>query len=128
MFYDDITFDNLSYIVFRLYSIKNVHFKLVLSYNRLRKRYRSPTGMELCRNIATCKRAPKLKCLSRHMAFIACSWLTKYRYIYIQITLFLPTDVDIRFIPQGKVDNNLGLDSLAGPKALKPNHCRQLTL
>ena len=28
----------------------------------------------------------------------------------------------------GTVDNNLGPDRLAGPKALVPNHCRQPTL
>ncbi len=31
----------------------------------------------------------------------------------------------IRLIPQGTVNNNLGPDSLAGPKALDPNRCRQ---
>ena len=31
-------------------------------------------------------------------------------------------------IPQGTVDNNLGPDCLAGPKALDPNNCRQPTL
>ncbi len=30
----------------------------------------------------------------------------------------------IRVIPQGTVDNNLGPDRLAGPKALAPNYCR----
>ena len=34
----------------------------------------------------------------------------------------------IRLIPQGTVDNNLGPDRLAGPKALDPNYCRQPTL
>ncbi len=34
----------------------------------------------------------------------------------------------IRVIPQGTVDNNLGPDRLAGPKALDPNYCRQQTL
>ena len=34
----------------------------------------------------------------------------------------------IRVIPQGTVDNNLGSDRLAGPKALDPNYCRQPTL
>ncbi len=29
----------------------------------------------------------------------------------------------INFIPLGTVDNNLGLDRLAGPKALDPNYC-----
>ncbi len=33
-----------------------------------------------------------------------------------------------RVIPQGTVDNNLGPDRLAGPKALDPNYCRQPTL
>ena len=37
-------------------------------------------------------------------------------YVYIQV------------IPQGTVDNNLGPDSLAGPKALDPNYSRQPTL
>ena len=32
----------------------------------------------------------------------------------------------IRVIPQGTVDNNLGPDRLAGPKALDPNYSRQL--
>ncbi len=31
-------------------------------------------------------------------------------------------------IRQGTVDNNLGPDRLAGPKALDPNYCRQPTL
>ena len=31
-------------------------------------------------------------------------------------------------IPKGTVDNNLGPDCLAGPKALDPNYCRQPTL
>ncbi len=31
----------------------------------------------------------------------------------------------IRLISQGTVDNNLGPDHLAGPKALDPNYCRQ---
>ena len=30
-------------------------------------------------------------------------------------------------IPKGTVDNNLGPDRLAGPKALDPNYCRQPT-
>ncbi len=30
----------------------------------------------------------------------------------------------LRVIPQGTVDNNLGPDRLAGPKALYPNYCR----
>ncbi len=34
----------------------------------------------------------------------------------------------LRLISQGTVDNNLGPDNLAGPKALDPNHCSQLTL
>ena len=34
----------------------------------------------------------------------------------------------IRLIPEGTVDNNLGADRLAGPKALDPNYCRQPTL
>ena len=34
----------------------------------------------------------------------------------------------IRVIPQGTVDNNLGPDRLAGPKALDPNYCTQPTL
>ncbi len=34
----------------------------------------------------------------------------------------------IRLIPQGTVDNNLGPDRLAGPKALDPNYSRQPTL
>ncbi len=38
------------------------------------------------------------------------------------------TFYDIRLIPQEKVDNNLGPDRLAGPKALDPNYCRQPTL
>ena len=33
----------------------------------------------------------------------------------------------IRVIPQGTVDDNLGPDRLAGPKALDPNSCRQPT-
>ncbi len=32
------------------------------------------------------------------------------------------------YIHQGTVDNNLGPDRLAGPKALDPNYCRQPTL
>ncbi len=34
----------------------------------------------------------------------------------------------IRVIPQGMVDNKLGPDRLAGPKALDPNYCTQPTL
>ena len=34
----------------------------------------------------------------------------------------------IRLIPQGTVDNNLGPDRSAGPKALEPNFYRQSTL
>ena len=34
----------------------------------------------------------------------------------------------VRVIPQGTVDNKLGPDRLAGPKALDPNYCRQPTL
>ncbi len=34
----------------------------------------------------------------------------------------------LRVIPQGTVDNILGPDRLAGPKALEPNRCRQPTL
>ncbi len=37
-------------------------------------------------------------------------------------------NLDQRVIPQGTVDNNLGPDRLAGPKALDPNYCRQPTL
>ncbi len=36
--------------------------------------------------------------------------------------------INLRIIPQGTLDNNLEPDSLAGPKALDPNHCRQPTL
>ncbi len=36
--------------------------------------------------------------------------------------------VVIRLIPQGTVDNNLGPDRLAGPKALDHIHYRQPTL
>ena len=35
---------------------------------------------------------------------------------------------DIRVIPQGTVDNNVGPDRSSGPKALDPNYCRQPTL
>ena len=35
---------------------------------------------------------------------------------------------NIRLIPHGTFDNNLGLDRLASPKALDPNYCRQPTL
>ena len=34
----------------------------------------------------------------------------------------------IRITPQWTVDNNLGPDHLAGPKAIYPNYCRQPTL
>ena len=34
----------------------------------------------------------------------------------------------LRVIPQGTVDNILGPDRLAGPKALDPNYSRQPTL
>ena len=37
----------------------------------------------------------------------------QYLYLFVRIT------------PQGTVDNNLGPDRLAGPKALDPNYCRQ---
>ena len=42
--------------------------------------------------------------------------------------LNFPNSCLIRLIPQGTVDNNLGPDRLAGPKALDPNYCRQPTL
>ncbi len=35
---------------------------------------------------------------------------------------------NVRVIHQGTVDNNLGPDRLAGPKALDPIYCRQPTL
>ncbi len=34
----------------------------------------------------------------------------------------------ILVIPQWMVDNNLGPDCIAGPKALDPNYCRQPNL
>ena len=34
----------------------------------------------------------------------------------------------MRLIPLGTVNNNLGPDRLAGPKALDPNFCTQPTL
>ena len=34
----------------------------------------------------------------------------------------------IQVMPQGTIDNNIGPDHLAGPKALDPNYCRQPTL
>ena len=43
-------------------------------------------------------------------------FLTYYAKIYIRV------------IPQGTVDNNLGPDRLAGPKAIDPNYSRQPTL
>ncbi len=43
-------------------------------------------------------------------------------------TIYLSYLIIIRLIPQGTVDNNLGPDRLAGPKALDPNYCRQPTL
>ena len=38
------------------------------------------------------------------------------------------TLLTLYFIPQGTVDNNLGPDRLAGPKALDPNDYRQPSL
>ena len=42
--------------------------------------------------------------------------------LYIKIK-----NVSLTVIPQGTVDNNLGPDRLAGPKAIDPNYFRQLT-
>ena len=36
--------------------------------------------------------------------------------------------ITLRVIPQGAIDNNLGPDRLAGPKALDPNYYRKPTL
>ena len=41
--------------------------------------------------------------------------------------VFIKYKLIIRLIPQGTVDNNLGPDRSAGPKALDPNYYRQPT-
>ena len=48
----------------------------------------------------------------------------KVKSINYVISLFDSNDS----YPQGTVDNNLGPDRLAGPKALDPNYCRQPTI
>ena len=45
----------------------------------------------------------------------------------VMVSKLGPT-LNLVLIPQGTVDNNPGLDRLAGPKALDPNYCRQPTL
>ena len=45
---------------------------------------------------------------------------TIYTFCFASNTMVL-NFIIIRFIPQGTVENNLGPDRLAGPKALDPN-------
>ena len=55
----------------------------------------------------------------------------KHEVIKIRIHSFIRGMIGIyyiRVIPQETVDNNLGPDRLAGPKALEPNYGRQPTL
>ncbi len=54
---------------------------------------------------------------------VCCLWTEKLSQILILFNL-----IGIRDIPQGTVDNNLGPDRLAYPKALDSNYCRQPTL
>ncbi len=49
------------------------------------------------------------------------------RYLWMLSSLFINIFVK-SMQSQGTVDNNLGPDRLAGPKALDPNNCRQPTL
>ena len=51
-----------------------------------------------------------------------------FTFILSQVKIKKVIDSPLRVIPQGTVDNNLGQDRLAGPKALDPNYCRQPTL
>ena len=55
--------------------------------------------------------------------------LTRADHIKYQVNMssnILQEHTYIRVIPQGTVDNNLGPERLAGPKALDPNHCNVL--
>ncbi len=52
---------------------------------------------------------------------------TDMRKIPVQCSYLIETWSIIRVIPQGTVDNNLGPDRSAGPKALDPNYFRQPT-
>ncbi len=54
-------------------------------------------------------------------------WLFCFPFSLLTFYDFL-LSVCLRVIPQGTVDNNLGPDRLAGPKALNPNYYRQPTL
>ncbi len=46
----------------------------------------------------------------------------------MDINIDIKMDRQIRVLPHRPVDNNLGPDRLASPKALDPNYCRQPTL
>ena len=43
-------------------------------------------------------------------------------FLYERLSIYRGYMLDIRVIPQGTVDNNLGPDRLAGTKALDPNY------
>ena len=51
-------------------------------------------------------------------------------YLFVNLSISLSIPIIHTYTPQGTVDNNLGSDRLAGPKALYPipNYCRQPTL
>ena len=71
-----------------------------------------------------------------HAITLKCPYVTKFadkknHYVSFDCIgkqLLINLKAYIRVIPQGTVDNNLGPDRLAGPKALDPNYCRQPTL
>ena len=58
---------------------------------------------------------------------VATQYTEKHQFFKINAVKFKGS-TDIRVIPQGTIDNNLGPDRLVGPKALDPNYCRQPTL
>ncbi len=49
-------------------------------------------------------------------------------YLFVNLSISLSIPIIHTYTPQGTVDNNLGSDRLAGPKALDQNYCRQPTL
>ena len=68
-------------------------------------------------------------------ATILGTWDTKCEFSLIfleekifKIIVHFDLIIIFRLIPQGTVDNNLGPDRLASPKAMIPYYCRQLTL
>ncbi len=54
--------------------------------------------------------------------------LTLNNSFFLKFCVFKILNLFTQVIPKGTVDNNLGPDRLAGPKALDPNYCRQEVL